>query len=107
MLEVVGGQNLTRSLRAIRPGGQISTIGFLEAPNSTLDLFSLLRKAAVIRGIGGAGPRRAFEEMNQAIVQLRVKSIIDTVYSFGDLRSALRHLDKGPFGKLVIRVPGN
>ncbi|QEE30213.1 NAD(P)-dependent alcohol dehydrogenase [Terriglobus albidus] len=104
VLEVVGGQNLTRSIKAIRPGGQISTIGMLEASSSTLDLFALIRKAAVIRGIGGAGHRRAFEKMTQALSRFRIKPIIDAVYPFEEARAAIEHLERGPFGKVVIRV---
>jgi NADPH:quinone reductase-like Zn-dependent oxidoreductase len=32
ILEVVGGKNLNRSLKVLRPGGQISSVGMLESP---------------------------------------------------------------------------
>jgi len=104
VLEVVGGDNLARSLAAVRVGGQISVIGVLRGVTSNIDLFSLFQKKAIFRGIGGVGPRRAFEEMNKALSQCKLRPVIDAVYPFADAISAFRHLERGAFGKVVIRV---
>jgi len=104
VLEVVGGDNLARSLAAVRVGGQISVIGVLRGVTSNIDLFSLFQKKAIFRGIGGVGPRRAFEEMNKALSQFKLRPVIDAVYPFADAISAFRHLERGAFGKVVIRV---
>jgi NADPH:quinone reductase-like Zn-dependent oxidoreductase len=104
VLEVVGGNNLNRSLKILRPGGQISTVGMLESPNASLDLLTLFKKAAVIRGIGGAGHRRAFEEMTAAMSKFHLKPVIDSIYSFGDAPAAFGRLDQGPVGKVVVRI---
>src|SRR5216683_514936 len=61
VLEVVGGDNLARSLAAAKVGGQISVIGVLQGISSNIELFSLFQRKAILRGIGGVGPRRAFE----------------------------------------------
>ena len=66
--------------------------------------YSLCSKKATLRGIGGVGPRRAFEEMNKALVTLELHPVIDAVYPFADALSAFRHLERGAFGKVVIRV---
>jgi NADPH:quinone reductase-like Zn-dependent oxidoreductase len=104
VLEVVGGENLRRSLAAVCVGGQISVIGVLQGVKADLDLLALFRKKATIRGIGGAGPRRAFEEMNKALATLKVRPVIDAVYPFEDALPAFRHLERGAFGKIVVRV---
>jgi NADPH:quinone reductase-like Zn-dependent oxidoreductase len=104
VLEVVGGDNLARSLAAAKVGGQISVIGVLQGISSNIELFSLFQKKAILRGIGGVGPRRAFEEMNKALVKLKLRPVIDAVYSLADALSAFRHLERGAFGKVVIRV---
>jgi len=103
ILEVVGGKNLGQSLKAIKPGGQISVIGLLEDVTSQIPLFSLFKKQAVLRGIS-TGPRRALEEMVQAFSRMRLHPVIDHVYQFDDALAAYAHLYRGSFGKIVIRV---
>jgi NADPH:quinone reductase-like Zn-dependent oxidoreductase len=104
VLEVVGGDNLGRSLAAVKVGGQIYVIGVLRGIKSNIDLFTLFQKKAIFRGIGGVGPRRAFEEMNKALVKLKLRPVIDAVYPFTDAVSAFRRLELGAFGKIVIRI---
>jgi NADPH:quinone reductase-like Zn-dependent oxidoreductase len=104
VLEVVGGDSLARSIKAVKVTGQISVIGFLERPTSAIEILPMLHKEIVIRGIGGAGPRRAFEEMNNAFTKFQLRPIIDRVYAFGEALSAFRHLERGAFGKVVIAV---
>jgi NADPH:quinone reductase-like Zn-dependent oxidoreductase len=104
VLEVVGGDSLARSIKAVKVTGQISVIGLLERPTSAIEILPMLHKEIVIRGIGGAGPRRAFEEMNNAFTKFQLRPVIDRVYAFGEALSAFRHLERGAFGKVVIAV---
>ncbi len=103
ILEVVGGPNLTRSLKAVRPAGQISIIGIMEGFTSELPLFDAIKKHAVLRGIS-VGPRRALEDMLRKFDEIKLRPVIDTVYSFNDARKAFDHLERGAFGKIVISV---
>jgi NADPH:quinone reductase-like Zn-dependent oxidoreductase len=103
ILEVVGGPNLARSIEAIRPEGQISIIGIIEGFDATVPLFSIIRKQAVIRGIS-VGPLRALERMLSKFDELKLHPVVDTVYPFAEARKAFDHLERGAFGKIVIRV---
>jgi NADPH:quinone reductase-like Zn-dependent oxidoreductase len=103
ILEVVGGKNLVRSITALKPGGQISVIGILDGFQADIPLFSLMLKQAVMRGIS-VGPRRALEDMLRKFDQLKLHPVIDAVYPFDDALAAFRHLERGAFGKIVIRV---
>lgn len=103
ILEVVGGKNLNQSVAALKPAGQISIIGILDGFNSDIPLFSLIMKQAVLRGIS-VGPRRALEDMLRKFDELKLHPVIDTVYSFTNARKAFEHLERGAFGKIVIRV---
>ena len=103
ILEVVGGKSLAQSLTAVRPGGRITVIGILDGFTSEIPIFTLLRKQAVIQGIV-TGPRRVFEEMNEALESLKIRPVIDAVYAFEDTLKAYEHLYRGAFGKMVIRV---
>ena len=103
ILEVVGGKNLARSIAATKPKGQISVIGILDGFSSEIPIFPLLNRQTVIRGIV-TGPRRVFEEMNEALETLKVRPVIDKVYPFDEALAAYDYLYRGAFGKIVIRV---
>jgi NADPH:quinone reductase-like Zn-dependent oxidoreductase len=103
VLEVAGGKSLAQSLAALKPGGRISVIGVLDGFVSEVPIFPLLNKQVTIRGII-TGPRRVFDEMNQALEEIQIHPVIDTVYSFTDAPAAYDHLYRGAFGKIVIRV---
>ena len=103
VLDVAGGKSLAQSLAAIRPGGQIASIGILDGFTSEIPVFPLLMKQAVIRGIS-TGPRRALEDLVRGFERLKIHPVIDTVYEFNDALAAYEHLYRGPFGKIVIRV---
>ncbi len=103
ILEVVGGPNLARSIKAIRPEGQISIIGIIDGFDATIPLFGVIQKHAVIRGIS-VGPLRALECMLAKFDELKLRPVIDSVYSFNDAPKAFERLEQGAFGKIVITV---
>ena len=103
IIEVAGGPNLERSVKALRAGGQISIIGILDGFSSEIQLFTAIQKQAVLRGIT-VGPLRALEDMLREFARLDIHPVIDSVYEFGDVHNAYRRLEAGAFGKVVIRV---
>lgn len=48
------------------------------------------------------GHRRGLEDVVGAVDRIGPKPVIDKRYTFAELREALAHLDRGPFGKVVI-----
>lgn len=105
ILELVGGSHLGKAAAAVAVGGTISLIGALEGFEVSSPLMPLLFKDVKIQGIG-TGHRLALERLIRAIDQTEMKPVIDTQYSMSDLPAALDHLDRGPFGKIVIEVKG-
>jgi NADPH:quinone reductase-like Zn-dependent oxidoreductase len=103
IIEVVGGPNLEKSLKALRAGGQISIIGILEGFSSELPLFAVIQKQAVLRGVS-VGPRRALEDMLREFARIAIHPVIDSIHEFAAVHNAYRRLEEGPFGKIVIRV---
>jgi NADPH:quinone reductase-like Zn-dependent oxidoreductase len=103
ILEVVGGPNVARSIKAIRPEGQISIIGIIEGFDATIPLFGLIQKHGTLRGIS-VGPLRALERMLKKFDEVKLHPVIDSVHSFADARKAFDRLEEGAFGKIVIRV---
>ncbi len=103
VLEVVGGSNLQQSLNALARGGQIALIGFLQSETMTLEIIPFMLKFATLNSVG-VGHRKAFEAMNRALEAKCIHPVIDTVYPFREARAAFDHLNRGPFGKVVIEV---
>ncbi|MFC7686101.1 NAD(P)-dependent alcohol dehydrogenase [Ureibacillus sp. GCM10028918] len=103
ILEVVGGAGINRSIKALATQGNLYVIGFLDDLYANVDLFALLAKQVKVHGIN-VGHRRAFDDMARAFEELKIKPVIDTVYSFDQAIQAYKHLYKGAFGKIVIKV---
>jgi NADPH:quinone reductase-like Zn-dependent oxidoreductase len=103
ILEMAGGNNVRQSLEAVASGGRISVIGLLQSNEFCLPILPLLGSRASIVGIS-VGPRRALEDLIQAIDQHQIKPVIDAIYSFMKVPDAFEHLRRGAFGKIVIQV---
>ena len=103
IIELVGGANLGRSVEAVAVHGRISVIGVFEGFAFSGPSGPLLLKSPTIQGIG-VGHRRALEDFVRAIDKIGLKPVIDQRYAFDEFGAALDHLDRGPFGKIVVRI---
>ena len=103
ILEMAGGDNIDRSLEAIALGGRISMVGLLSDMQFRGSTGMLLYKRATLAGIG-VGPRRVLEDLVRATDQIGLKPAIDKIYDFADAPAAFDHLERGPFGKIVINL---
>ena len=103
ILEIAGGAGLGQSVQAASMGGRISVIGVLEGFEISGPVAPIMLKGLAIQGIG-VGHRNAQEALTKAVDDLGLKPVIDRRYPLGDLQVALDHLDRGPFGKIVIDV---
>ncbi|MFM0336672.1 zinc-dependent alcohol dehydrogenase family protein [Paraburkholderia fungorum] len=105
VFELAGGDNLGASLRALRQGGRISLIGTLDGYSMSLPSIPSFIGRPTIQGIG-VGHRRAVEDLVRAVDALGLKPVVDTVYPFDELPAALAHVERGAFGKVVVKVGG-
>jgi NADPH:quinone reductase-like Zn-dependent oxidoreductase len=104
VIEVVGGENLDRSLNAVRIGGSIAMVGLLGGARANVETFGFVEKNVGLNGIL-VGSREMFEEMNQVVARHQIRPVIDRVFDFGDVTAALRHLEAGAhFGKVCVRL---
>jgi len=102
VVEVVGGENLNRSLNALKMSGTISFIGLLAGMGGHIDTFRFVVKNVRLHGIE-TGSREMFEEMNRFIESRRLRPVIDSSFGFDDLRAAFARLESGAhFGKIVV-----
>jgi NADPH:quinone reductase-like Zn-dependent oxidoreductase len=105
VLEIVGGAHLGRSLQAAAVGGRVSLIGVLEGFDISGQFVPLAVKHLTIEGIQ-VGHRTSLEALVRAVDRTGIKPVIDAEYDLADLRAALDHLARGPFGKVVVRMGG-
>jgi len=101
ILEIAGGANFGEALKAVAVGGHIHVIGVLEGFEISGPVAPLLLKSPTVQGIS-VGHRRALEDFVRAIEMTGIKPVVDKSYAFEQLPEALAHLDRGPFGKIVV-----
>ena len=103
VIEVGGSGTLERSLKAVRTGGTVASIGLLEG-GGQINPLPLIGKAIRLQGIY-VGSHEMFAAMNRAIAAHELQPVIDRVFAFDDARAAYEHLAGGShFGKVVIAV---
>jgi NADPH:quinone reductase-like Zn-dependent oxidoreductase len=104
VVEVGGAGTLTKSLRAVRPGGHISLIGVLTGGTGEINPLPILMKNVRVQGIF-VGSREMFEAMNRAIALHQLRPVVDRAFPFHEVRAALRYLESaGHFGKICILI---
>ncbi|HEX8281937.1 MAG TPA: NAD(P)-dependent alcohol dehydrogenase [Pyrinomonadaceae bacterium] len=102
VIEVAGGENLNRSLNAVKLSGTISFIGLLAGLSAPVNTFQFVAKNVRLHGIE-TGSREMFEEMNGFIEAHGLRPVIDRTFGFDEARAALARLESGKhFGKVVI-----
>lgn len=102
VIEVVGGENLNRSLKAVKVSGTISFIGLMAGLSAPINTYQFVTRNVRIHGIE-TGSREMFEEMNRFIESNRLKPVVDRTFAFGETREALKYLESGAhFGKVAI-----
>jgi NADPH:quinone reductase-like Zn-dependent oxidoreductase len=102
VIEVVGGENLNRSLQAVRVSGSICFIGTLAGPSAHINTVAIAMKNVGIHGIY-TGSREMFEEMNRFISAHELRPVIDKTYAFAEFPEALKYLESGKqFGKVTV-----
>jgi NADPH:quinone reductase-like Zn-dependent oxidoreductase len=105
VLEVVGGSHLGRSVELAAVGGHVCQIGALDGWDISAPAMPLMMKDVTIHGIG-TGSRIALERLVRAVDRTGLKPVVDSRYPIAELPAAFDHLDRGPFGKVVIDVSG-
>ncbi len=106
VVEVGGPGTIAESLRAVRPGGEIASIGFLSTESHGIDFFTLFASGATLRHIS-VGSREGLQDVARTIATAGIKPIIDRVFGFEETKEAYTRLESGLHtGKIVIRCSG-
>jgi NADPH:quinone reductase-like Zn-dependent oxidoreductase len=104
VVDNVGAATFSQSLRALRRGGRLLTVGNSSGPRFELDNRYLFSKHLTIIG-STMGTSVDFETVMGLIFDGRLRPIIDTVYPLEHSLTALQRLQSGNvIGKLVLRI---
>ncbi|KAI9069903.1 NAD(P)-binding protein [Trametes sanguinea] len=106
IIEVGGPATIMKSVNCIRYGGTISLIGRVagvEADVSELPV-KVISKTVTMRGIL-IGSRASFEDMNRLIEAVKLRPVVDRVFSFEEAREAYEYMARQEHvGKVVVKV---
>jgi NADPH:quinone reductase-like Zn-dependent oxidoreductase len=101
---VGGAGTFVKSLRSVRPGGQVHLVGGVSGFTGEVPLAEIIRNLVTVRGIY-VGSRAMFEALNRAVALHRTRPVIDRVFEFADARAAYQYQQSGKhFGKVVISI---
>jgi NADPH:quinone reductase-like Zn-dependent oxidoreductase len=102
VVDNVGARSYAQSLRALRKGGRLLTVGNASGPTFTFDNRYMFGKHLTIRG-STMGTQRDFEAVMDMLFAGRLHAVIDEVLPLAEAPSALRRLQAGDVaGKLVL-----
>ncbi|CAI0644229.1 unnamed protein product [Colletotrichum noveboracense] len=107
ILEIGGAATVAQSLKAIKPEGIITIIGFLTSAENEKqpNLMEALSHICTVRAIF-VGSREQFIEMNRAIDDWKIKPVVDAkAFRFEEAKMAYEYLwERLNFGKLVVAI---
>ncbi|MYV97795.1 zinc-binding dehydrogenase [Streptomyces sp. SID3343] len=115
VLDHVGGQTFAACLPATRVDGSVVNIGRLDRAAATIDLDALSYRHLRVRGVSfgfsrpaelGAVLSGAADALTPALLDGRVRALIDSTYGFDGATEAMRRLrSHRALGKIVLTVP--
>lgn len=104
VVDNVGAATFPQSLRALRRGGRLLTVGNSSGPHLELDNRYIFGKHLAIIG-STMGTSNDYKAVMGLVFQGRLRPVIDTVYPFEEGVAALHRLQDGDIlGKLVLRI---
>ena len=103
VVETGGFGTLEKSLACCAPNARVGLIGALGGRDDQLNLFGLLIKNVILKGIT-SGSRRMLSDTVRAVEVNGLEPVIDRVFSFDEAPAAFQYLDDAShIGKVVIR----
>ena len=103
VIETGGAATIGKSIAATRYGGTVFTIGFLSGASATLELFPVVGNAVKVLG-SNTGSVDDLSQAIRAIAAHHLPMEIAETFALRDLSHAYGALEKGPFGKVAVRL---
>jgi NADPH2:quinone reductase len=113
VVDPVGGDRFTESLRSLAPEGRLLVIGFAGGEIPTVKVNRLLLTNTSVMGVGSNEfwterpdyPRQQWQELVPMLEAGRLDSLIGPIFALDDAGEAIRTLDeRRATGKVLVRV---
>jgi NADPH:quinone reductase len=110
VIDGIGGEVLSEALKALAPGGSLTTLGYSASRKTTIDVTDLIVPQASIRSLNMfRQPKATIADAWKVIVSLlqsgAIKPIVAKTFPLADAAEALRYLvEDRPFGRVVLTV---
>jgi NADPH:quinone reductase-like Zn-dependent oxidoreductase len=107
ILDVVGSATISQSMKAVKEGGFIASIGQLSGSEAAINLMDLIMKGIRLQGIIHKGDitSSGIDDLYAFVTTYQVKPVVDKVFRFDQVIEALDYLDTGhAFGKIIIKL---
>ena len=105
VVDNVGAATYMHSLRALRRGGRLLTVGNTSGPTFELDNRLIFGKQLTLIG-STMGTMRDFATVMNLVFTGQLRAPIDSVYPLTEARAAQEKLERGDiFGKLILHPP--
>ena len=103
-INTVGGESISQSLQAIRPGGFVGFVGVIEGVEATFNVPQAFSQFATLKGYS-VGSRRMFEDYGRALEINGIHPVVDRTFPLAEAPAAFRYLESGAHvGKVVIAL---
>jgi NADPH:quinone reductase-like Zn-dependent oxidoreductase len=103
VIDNVGSETFSKSLRALKKGGRLLTVGNSSGARFELDNRYVFGKHLSVLG-STMGPRQDFKTVMRLVFDGHLKPEIDSIFPLGEGPAALRQLEAGDVaGKLLLR----
>lgn len=105
VVDNVGAATYQLSLRALKRGGRLLTVGNTSGPKFEFDNRYMFGKQLSIIG-STMGPHSEYEKVMGLVFDGRLRPIIDTVYPLSEGLAALERLETGDVTGKIVLIPG-
>ena len=104
VVDNVGAGTIPSSLRSVRKGGRILTVGSTGGPTYEIDHRYLFAKHISVLG-STMGPRRDFDTVMSLVFEGQLAPVVDRIFPLNEAQEAHEVLESGnQLGKLVLEI---
>ncbi len=104
VFDSIGAATWLKSIRALRKGGRLVTVGATSGPNPTEEIRLIFWKQISIIG-STMSTQKEFREVMKLVFRRQLKPVIDKIFPLEEARAAHERLARGEqFGKIVLKV---
>ncbi|MBC8105333.1 MAG: zinc-binding alcohol dehydrogenase family protein [Anaerolineae bacterium] len=109
-IDNVGGKPFNDVLDMMAMNGRITVVGRLAGAVPEFNTASLFFRRLRIGGIAihsyePAETRHAWEQAQRLLKQSGARPLVDSIHPFDQLHDAFKRLERGPLGKVLLRIP--